>query len=110
MCWNACSIHHPAKINFIRSRNEDIILINETWRIAEGTIFPGYKLFFKNRKEGKIGGGVAILTKDNLNVREVSALIKDTILIKILLNRSKCLYVITSYFPTCNTGKKWESR
>ena len=84
-------------------------MINETWGINDKFAESGYKILKKNRDPGKIGGGVAILIKEDFQVQEIEVPIKETIMAKITFNRSKTIYLITSYFPSAPKSK-WEKR
>ena len=109
MCWNAHSINTIIKRTFLNTRREDILMINETWGINDKFAESGYKILKKNRDPGKIGGGVAILIKEDFQVQEIEVPFKETIMAKITFNRSKTIYLITSYFPSAPKSK-WEKR
>jgi len=64
--------------------------------------------YYKARMN-QAGGGVAVLVKDHLHSTMLSDKIKDTLIVKILVGRSRVLFVVTSYFP-CTTEFKWEKR
>ena len=50
MLWNIHSIDHVKK-TFLRSRYEDIIVLNETWLKEDQTIeIKGYNCIIKNRE------------------------------------------------------------
>ena len=124
--WNARSLNDMTKINFLRIRREDIIIINETWLREEPPSLSGYQCLYKNRptpqtddngpdlnkeqKPDKLrGGGVAIYVDQNIHVKEIETEIKETLFLKISFNRNKCIYLITSYFPH-KLEKKWDIR
>ena len=105
--WNSRSINRE-KSALIKSRMEDILIINETW--ANIINIAAYNSFHKNRTKTR-GGGVSIYVKDYLDVQIIDDSIKDTLAIKILFNTNKALFLLSSYFPPNNTlkwYKRWE--
>jgi len=48
-----------------------------------------------------------VLVKDHLHSTMLFDKIKDTLIVKIPVGRSRMLFVVTSYFP-CTTEIKWE--
>ena len=63
--WNCRSFTYEKK-SLINSRNEDIIILNETWDNKLNV--SGYNQLSNFRKNQK-GGGFAILTKDNFETK-----------------------------------------
>ena len=53
------------------------------------------------------GGGVPILVKDCFEIKILDVSVKDTLVTKVLLNRSKFILIISSYFPCSNKPTKW---
>jgi len=104
LLWNCRSFTYEKKA-LISSRNEDIIIINETWKNKPNV--PGYNQS-SNIRTNQNGGGVAILAKENLEVKVLDNSVKDTLVTKVLLDRNKYLLVITSYFPCINTTAQWK--
>ena len=53
----------------------DIVALTETWESSnvcnDQYVLPGYKSFFISR-ENKLGGGVAVFTKSNLQVKQIN--------------------------------------
>ena len=56
------------------------------------------------------GGGVAILVKECFEIKILDVWIKDTLVTKVLLDRSKFLLIISSYFSCSNKKTKWNKR
>ena len=81
--WNSRSLNFP-KPTLIRSRIENVIILNETWLRSDETIkIPGYRSITKNRenkigKETKKGGGVAIIIQEDINFKVIESTIKET--------------------------------
>jgi len=106
LLWNSRSLN-KVKQYYIRSRTEDVIVINETWLDENATNieFPGYTSI-RNDRLKKHGGGVAIFIKEEAEIKIVSDEIAETLLIKILFDRNKFLYIMTSYFPNSGNSEK----
>ena len=108
MFWNSRSLKYP-KPTFIASRKEDIICLNETWLKGEDKPnINGYNAITKNRTK-QTGGGVAILLEENMNFKEIETSVKETLIVKVNIERNKKLFIITSYFPAYGTNK-WKRR
>ena len=109
MLWNLRALSY-LKTTFLKSRREDIIILNETWLQDGKTLeIKGYNTIAKNRTN-QIGGGVAILLNHDIKFKVIDTKIKETLIIKINFERNKSLYIITSYFPQLKFKKKWERR
>ena len=72
----------------MNSRDDDIILLNETWNNKLNV--SGYNSL-SNIRMNQRGGGVAILAKDHFEIKLMDNSIKDTLVIKVFLDRSKYL-------------------
>ena len=104
--WNARALTFP-KIYTLKMREEDVLIVNETW--GHHPELSLYQCFFKSRVDSR-GGGVAIYVKLNLYCVEILTDIEDTMAIKVSFERSKMLYIISSYFPNTKAGrtKRWK--
>ena len=79
-CLNARSLKNKSAnfVCYVESCAADVITITETWLTAEDTVHrveitpPGYKLLDQPRS-GRVGGGTAMLFRDNINVNKVDA-------------------------------------
>ncbi len=91
-----------------KSFEEDVTNADSGWVTSKLTSLPGYDCHWKVRSSTR-GGGVAILVKSHLSSKLISAAIKDTLIVKILVGRSHYLHVATSYFPS-TTEAKWQKR
>lgn len=58
----------------INQHDPDIIGITEVWEKTEYVLQGYHKAFRKDRAEGRVGGGVMLLVKENLNVIECKEL------------------------------------
>jgi len=103
--WNARALTY-IKANLLKTRGEDILLVNETW--SHHPLIPAYNGYFKDRGHSR-GGGVAIYVKQELQALEIPTTIEETIILQITFNRNKKLYVVTSYFPNNRNGcmERW---
>jgi len=106
MAWNCRSLGSHEKKAWVKTFDGDVIALNETW--GNTINLPGYLGYYKARTN-QAEGGVAVLVKDHLHSTMLSDKIKDTLIVKILVGRSRMLFVVTSYFP-CTTEIKWEKR
>jgi len=107
---------------WLRHRSDDVIVLNETWektteersaahpKWVNGKLsdIPEYTCHSKARC-GKRGGGVAILLKNHLGSHLIPSSVKDTLIVKVLVGRSRYLHLITSYLP-CGSEYKWMKR
>jgi len=105
--WNCRSFTYEKK-SLMNSRDDDIIILNETWDNKLNV--SGYNQL-SNIRTCQRGGGVAILTKEHFETKLIDDSIKDTLAVKVYFGRNKYLLIITSYFPCSNQldlwGKRW---
>ncbi len=106
LLWNCRSLIYE-KRSFINSRSEDVIILNEIWE--NNSNVSGYILSTNVRKNQR-GGGVSILVRDDFEMKTLDDSIKDTLVTKILLDRSRYLLIITSYFPRASNAIIWDKR
>jgi len=98
LLWNCRALTHE-KRTLINSRTEDVIILNETWENSSS--ISGYTISANVRKNQR-GGGVSILVRDDFEIKNLDDSVKDTLVVKVLLNKSRYLLIITSYFPCTN--------
>jgi len=97
MAWNCRSLGSQEKKAWVKTFDGDVIALNETW--GNTINLPGYLGYYKARTN-QAGGGAAVLVKDHLHSTMLSDKIKDTLIVQILVGRSRVLFVVTSYFPS----------
>ena len=81
--------------------------VNETWNNKLN--ISGYNETSNMRTNQRVGD-VAILVKDCFEIKILGVLLKDTSVTKVLLDRSKFLLIISSYFPWSNKTTKLNKR
>lgn len=75
MQWNARSAvaHKKDLCHFLNNNNIHVALISETWFKSNQVInFPNYNLVRRDRYDGKVGGGVAVLVNKQIPYKEIT--------------------------------------
>lgn len=102
--WNSRSIRNKYMElgSFLFSNHIDICLLSETWLNKNDKFYiPNYKCIRKDRA-GQLGGGVAILIKDNLKFRQIRSIcteVIENIGIEIQLKENEFVQLYSVYFP-----------
>lgn len=105
--WNADSIRHKKTEleNFIKDRNIDIILLQETYLKPQDNFkIPNYQIYRKDRLN-KPGGGVAIAIKNRIDhflAENHSTANTESITVKVKINDRRTLKVTSIYIPPAN--------
>lgn len=94
---------------FLNNHNPDIMLLNETKLNSRHKInFNNYNTIRKDRKNAIMGGGTAILIKNDLKYRNYTCGSLDTLnyleacIIKIPMPDNSSIFIISAYYPAGN--------
>ena len=88
---------------YVESCGADIITITETWLTADDTAHrveitpPGYKLLDQPRS-GRVGGGTALLLRDNIDVNKIDAGERNSFEFSEWIIKTWILYITDYYY------------
>lgn len=99
-------LHRKANLQeFVKAHNPDIMCLVETkLSVRHKLQFKEYNIIRTNRADAKLGGGTAILIRKTISGSEINLVNIDTKIlesstIKIKINASNSLYIISAYSP-----------
>jgi len=105
--WNAWSINGESKINFTRSLDVDILLLQEVWQRSSELENLGGTILDSKLRQNERGGGTASLKKGSQTITCIKKidLSKDMKAIKLRINHNYFLWVVNFYNHDGSTSR-----
>ena len=110
--WNTHSVSNKALLinDYIQSKNIDIMMLTETWlghedQVIINEITPPHYTFFNVPRPADRHGGIAIVCKEQLNLRLAPITFDvSTFEYSVISDLKQCIYYVTIYRPPPSTS------
>jgi len=96
LTWNAQSLNNIDKINFIRSLDQDLIVLTEIWHPST-IVTSQISNYISNERNDQRGGGTMIIGSKNVHFLKKIPANEDSMAVKLQIDTQKSFWIILVY-------------